>query len=74
MTPWSNREVRRTSAERTPLMRPTELLAAGRAAALGEFPAAGSLPPGQRDRPDGAAAGPEPTDAGPGSGAGVNER
>jgi hypothetical protein len=46
----------------------------GRAAALGEFPAAGSLPPGQRDRPDGAAAGPEPTDAGPRSGAGVNER
>jgi hypothetical protein len=45
--------------------------AAGRAATLGELPTAGSPPPGQRDRPDGAAAGPEPTDAGPGSGAGV---
>ncbi len=49
-------------------------IAAGRAAALGEFPTAGSPPPGQRDRPDGAAAGPEPTDGGSGSGAGVNAR
>jgi hypothetical protein len=46
---------------------------AGRAAALGEFPTAGSPPPGQRDRPDGAAAGAESTGAGPRSGAGVNE-
>lgn len=38
MTPWSNREVRRTSAERTSLMRPTELLRTGELPPWESFP------------------------------------
>jgi hypothetical protein len=38
MTPWSNREVRRTGAERTPRLRPTELLRPGELPPWESFP------------------------------------
>jgi hypothetical protein len=38
MTPRSNREVRRTGAERTPLLRPTELLRPGELPPWESFP------------------------------------
>jgi hypothetical protein len=47
---------------------------AGRPASLGEFPARGSLPIGERNRPDRAPPDPEPATGSAGGGTGVRER